>query len=252
MTSLSIKLEKGFSPKVKAGNSVVAGQLLAERNIAGSDHEIHIAKLLEIPPQVAFKYLLKRPGDRVGEGMPVAVKKGALGIGGKKAVSPVGGTVFKFENETGILTVRSAAESETESLFSPVDGEVLLCDNEKIAIRTQKGVITALEVLGEGNFEADLYIAKGDEVNSADLKNDLKGKVVAGKSLDREALAKSIGLGAVGIIANIIKEEDLKDLKSRLIKIPIFIIDEENIEKIIKSDGRKIYLETGKKTLILQ
>lgn len=252
MTSLSIKLEKGFSPKVKAGDSVSAGQLLAERSIAGSDHEIHIAKLLEIPSQIAYKYLVKRPGDRVSEGALVAVKKGALGIGGKKAISPVDGTVFKFENETGILTVRSSAESETESLFSPVDGEVLLCDNEKIALRTQKGVISALEVLGEGNFEGELYTVKDEQVNPTELKSDLKDKVVAGKSFDREALAKSIGLGAAGIIANIIKENDLNDLKSKLIKIPIFIIDEENIENIIKSDGRKIYLETEKKTLILQ
>lgn len=252
MTSLSIKLEKGFSPKVKTDDKVVAGQLLAEKNIAGSDHEIHIAKLLDVPSQEASRYLLKRPGDRVGEGTLVAVKKGALGIGGKKAVSPIAGTVFKFENETGILTIRSATESETQNLFSPVDGEVLLCDNEKITIRTQKGVIPALKVLGEGNFESELYIAKGDEVNSADLKNDLKGKVVAGKSFDREAMAKSIGLGALGIIAQNIKEEDIADLKSKLIKTPIFIIDEENIEKIIKSNGKKIYLETEKKTLILQ
>ena len=252
MTSLSIKLEKGFSPKVKADDKIVVGQLLAEKSIAGSDHEIHIAKLLEVPPQVASKYLLKRPGDRVGEGTLVAVKKGTLGIGGRKAVSPVDGTVFKFENETGILTVRSATESETQNLFSPVDGEVAVCDNEKITIRTQKGVIAALEVLGEGNFEAQLYIAKGDEVDPTELRSDLKGKVVAGKFLAREALAKSIGLGAAGIIAHNIKEEDLADLKSKLNKIPVFIVDEENIEKILKSDGKKVYLETEKKTLILQ
>lgn len=252
MTSLSIKLEKGFSPKVKADDKVVVGQLLAEKSIAGSDHEIHIAKLLEVPLLEASKYLLKRPGDRISEGAPVAFKKGAFGIGGKKAISPVEGTVFKFENETGILTIRSFEESETENLFSPVDGEVIVCDNEKITIKTQKEVIVALEVLGVGSFEAELYIVKGDEINPSDLKSDLKNKVVAGKSFDREAMAKSIGLGAKGIIAQSIKEEDFADLKSRLTKTPIFIIDEENIEKILKSDGKKIYLETEKKTLILQ
>lgn len=252
MTSLSIKLENGFSPKVKAGDNVSVGQLLAEKSIAGSDHEIHIARLLGVAPQESSKFVIKRPGDRVGQGTTVAVKKGALGMGGKKAVSPIEGTVFKFENETGILVVRSSTESQVENLFSPVDGEVVLCDNDKITIKTQKGVIVALQVLGEGSFEAELYKVKGDEANPTDLKSDLKGKVVAGKALDRESIAKSLGLGAVGIIGQDIKDEDLLDLKARMSKTPIFVVSQEDIEKIIKEDSKKIYLETEKKTLILQ
>ncbi|MEK7573441.1 MAG: hypothetical protein AAB531_03345 [Patescibacteria group bacterium] len=252
MTSLSIKLENGFSPKVKAGDKVAVGQLLAEKSIKGTDHEIHIAKLLDVPPQISSKFVIKRPGDRVGQGTIVAVKKGALGMGGKKAVSPIEGTVFKFENETGILTIRSSTESQIENLFSPVDGEVAVCDNEKITIKTQKGVIAASVVLGVGSFEAELYVVKGDEVSSADLKSDLKGKVVVGKSLDREVIAKSLGLGAKGVIGGNINEEDIADLKARMTKTPIFVVSDEDIEKIIKSDGKKIYLETEKRTLILQ
>ena len=173
-------------------------------------------------------------------------------MGGKKAVSPIEGTVFKYENETGILTVRSSTESEIENLFSPVDGEVAVCDNEKITIKTQKGVIPALEVLGEGSFEAELYITKGDEASPSELKSGLEGKVVAGKFFDREALAKSLGLGAKGIIASEIKKEDMDDLKSKMIKTPVFIIDKENIETVLKSAGKKVYLETEKRSVILQ
>lgn len=252
MTSLSLKLEKGFAPKVKVDDKVVVGQVLAEKNIAGSDHEIHVAKLLQVSPAEAAKYILKRPGDRVSAGSIVAVKKGALRMGGKKAVSPIEGTVFKYENETGILTVRSSTESEIENLFSPVDGEVAVCDNEKITIKTQKGVIPALEVLGEGSFEAELYITKGDEASPSELKSGLEGKVVAGKFFDREALAKSLGLGAKGIIASEIKKEDMDDLKSKMIKTPVFIIDKENIETVLKSAGKKVYLETEKRSVILQ
>ena len=59
MTSLSIKLENGFSPKVKAGDKVAVGQLLAEKSIKGTDHEIHIAKLLDVPPQISSKFVIK-------------------------------------------------------------------------------------------------------------------------------------------------------------------------------------------------
>lgn len=252
MTSLSIKLDNGFSPKVKEGDKVAVGQLIAEKSIVGSDHEIHIARLLNVPIEGSSEYVIRRPGDRVEQGEVVAQKKGALGVGGKKVVSPVGGTVFSFNNSTSVLIIRTSEETTTQNLFCPVDGEVSVCDNEKIVIKTQKGVILAKDSLGEGSFESEVYAVEGQETSADSLKSSLKGKVVACKSLDRESLAKSLGLGAKAIVAEEIKEEDIENLKSKLIKTPIFIVDKENIDKILKADGRKIYVETEKKTLILQ
>jgi hypothetical protein len=250
MTSLSLKLENGFAPKVKQGDKVVSGQVIAVKTSIGEDHEIHVAKILGVPASSSAKYLLKNLGDRVGEGEIIALKKGALGIGKKKVISPVSGTVFKIDELQGSVIIKSSGESQTADLFCPVDGEVELCDNEKIVIRVPKGGIIAKSVLGRGEIEAVLFAIEDDEVNPAVIKSDIRGKVVAGKNLDREAIAKSLGLGAAAIMGSNIREEDIENLKEKRIDTPVFILGEEDIEKVIKENWSKIHLDTEKKAII--
>lgn len=252
MTSLSIPLNDGFSPKVKIGDKVVSGQVIAEKSKAGVDHEVHLSKILNISPEKILKHLLKKPGDRVDAGMIIAVKKGALGMGGKKAISPVAGTVFKFDESSGILTIRSIGDHELEDIFSPVDGEVTVCDNEQIVLITEKGGPSVQSATGEGKIDASLYVLSGEDTDPADIKIDIKGKVAVGRNLDREVIAKSLGLGAVAILAENIREEYLKDLRKRMIKTPIFVLNKNDIEKFLRNNGRKVYIDMDKKTVILQ
>ncbi len=258
MTSLSINLPQGFISKVKVGEKVVSGQVIAGKNIVGVDHEINLFNVLQIDPAHAGKILVKRAGDKVSEGSVVAIKKGTLSIGARRAVSPVAGTIFKFDEDSGILTIRSTEEAKIEDIFSPVDGEVELCDNEKIVLKTTEEVFVAQDAIGQGNISGTLLFLKDETVEGSDIKSDVKGKIVAGKILTREALAKSLGLGAQGLIAQKIMGEDLEDLRKRLIGTPIFIVEEKDFEKIQKSclpagraEGKKVFLEPGKKTILL-
>lgn len=249
MSSLSIKLEDGFSPKVKAGEKIVKGQVIASR-ITSADHEINISNILGIAPSQVGKILVKKPGDRVEESSVVAIKKGALGMGGKKAVSPVAGTVFKFDEMSGTLFIRTSGESQSEDLFSPVDGEVVVCDNEKITLSVSKGVIVAKDAVGEGESDGQIYAFKNKTIEPEDVKLDVKGKIATGFIFQREIIAKSLGLGAIAIIGSNIKDEDLKDLKSRMIKTPVFLVTDEDIEKIIKHDDKRVHVDAGEKTII--
>src|SRR3989344_8621313 len=158
MSSLSILLND-FVPKVKTGDDVVSGQVIATKKPAslasqpacqaeqggqgesvaggerGKDIEVDVAEVLDIKPGEAVKFILKRPADRIEEGGLIAAKKGVLGIGGKGIRSKVTGTVFKIDEALGVLYVRTIQKDKEEDIFSPVDGVVELCDNKKIAIK---------------------------------------------------------------------------------------------------------------------
>ena len=47
-----------------------------------------------------------------------------------------------------------------------------------------------------------------------------------------------------------ISDEDLDDLIKKMVNTPIFIINEENFEKLLKYKGKKIYADTEKNVII--
>ncbi|OGH15307.1 MAG: hypothetical protein A3H50_00900 [Candidatus Levybacteria bacterium RIFCSPLOWO2_02_FULL_37_10] len=258
MTLLSILLN-GFVPKVKTGDKVIVGQVIAERNTKRWDEKGDLGKLLGVSPQKVSKYLTRRPGDRVEKGTVIAVKKGTLGIGTKKIESPIAGTVFKFDGETGFIYIRGRREdAETENLFSPVDGVVELCDNKKIVIKTDKEAILADKVSGKGIVWAETILLGEDEVgpdsigvDPASINGKIRGKIILGKVFQREAISKALGIGALGIISQNISDEELEDLAKKNINAPIFIINEENFEKLSRYNGEKIYMDCEKKAIII-
>jgi len=303
MSSLSILLND-FVPKVKTGDDVVSGQVIATKKPAslasqpacqaeqggqgesvaggerGKDIEVDVAEVLDIKPGEAVKFILKRPGDRIEEGGLIAAKKGVLGIGGKGIRSKVSGTVFKIDEDLGILYIRvnqsrldplqpaspnrgerrgssDRKKYKEEDIFSPVDGVVELCDNKKIAIKTDKDAILADKVSGKGIVWAETILLGKDGVDPdsigvdpSDLNEKIRGKIILGRFFQREAISKALGIGALGIISQNISDEELEDLRKKNIDTPIFIINEENFEELVKYNGKKIYADAEKSVII--
>ena len=177
MSLLSILLND-FVPKVKTGDDVASGQVIATKKGIGKNIEINICETLDIKPGKAVKIILKRPGERVEEGELIAAKKGKLGIGGKGIRSKVKGTVFKIDEDLGILYIRVRQEGKEEEIFSPVDGVVDLCDNKKIVIKTDKDAILADKVSGIGIVWAQSFLLGKDGVDPADINGKIKGKII--------------------------------------------------------------------------
>src|SRR4030042_2983341 len=101
MSLLSISLSKGFVPKVSANDNVLKGQVIASKSNVGEDEIINLSKLLGVSPLKIGKYLLKNPGDKILKNEIIAAKKGLIGTGRKRVVSPVTGTLFKVEENSG-------------------------------------------------------------------------------------------------------------------------------------------------------
>lgn len=251
MTLLPIFLPSGFTSKVVVKNKVTAGQIIAEKREELKDEIIYLAKDLKISPKKITKTLNKKLGDKIGKGELIAVKKGSLGIGGKKIISEFSGTITKIDEEKGEIWVRILAKSDNpEKILSPVDAVVDLCDNEKIVLKTEKPTIL-LESTSGKNVRGELFCLSREFVDDEDVKKDVGGKVIAGKMFEKAAVFKAIAIGALGIITTDINSTKFSELAERKIDTPIFGISDKNYDNLLKYNGSQVYMDSVNKVIIV-
>lgn len=246
MTALSIPVPAGFSPRVNVGDTVVAGQVIAESALK-DEVIINIPKELSIKRTEVKKVLRKNPGDQVEEGDVIAVKKGFLGQISAVLKSSVKGTIIRYERDTGNLFIRNSSyNSLTENLLTPVAGQVVLCNNSEIAVSTEKNTIVAKRGVG-ATTRGEIFVLGGDDVYY--LNASAIGKIVVGRTLSQEILLKGIGIGVGGIIG--INIHGMELLTEKKYETPVMEIDDEKLKELISWHGKNIYMNVETKSIIL-
>ncbi len=261
MTALPVLLSYGCVSLVKNNDFVKAGQLIAQR-ILHKECVINIADEFNTSSEKAQKYIKKKPGDKVKGGDVLAVKKNFFGFKERKVVSRVEGVILRYARDSGNLFIELAVEAGVTDIVSPVDGIISLCNNDKIVIDTDKDVLPGRKGAG-GNGQGEVFILEGAFLDrGADsresetslyytLDSRAVGKIIVGRNFQRDLLIKSIGMGASGIIGTEINDSDLEYISGRRMQVPLIEVDNDIIEKIIKWKGKKIYLNSLEKLLIL-
>jgi len=249
MTLLPILLPEGYVLKVSVNDKLTVGKVIAEKKSSGNEKIIHVASILNFPPKDISKALKKNLGDGILKGDTVAEKKGNLGMGSKKIISEFSGTVIKIDEENGDLIIREAGEEESpETLISPVEGTVDFCNNEKIVIKTDRNAILAQDGLG-GEKEGELLYLESTQ--EEDLSSVIEGKIILAKTIDKVAVFKAIGLDVSGIITESLENMDFVDLAEKAIITPIMTVSEDDFKKLIKANGKKIYLGGKDKSIVV-
>jgi hypothetical protein len=249
MTLLPILLPEGYVLKVSVNDKLTVGKVIAEKKSSGNEKIIHVASILNFPPKDISKALKKNLGDGILKGDTVAEKKGNLGMGSKKIISEFSGTVIKIDEENGDLIIREVGEEESpETLISPVEGTVDFCNNEKIVIKTDRNAILAQDGLG-GEKEGELLYLESTQ--EEDLSSVIEGKIILAKTIDKVAVFKAIGLDVSGIITESLENMDFVDLAEKAIITPIMTVSEDDFKKLIKANGKKIYLGGKDKSIVV-
>lgn len=244
MTLLPIILQDNFVPKVKAGDKIKTGNVLAEKISLSTDNSLDVSTQLGITPSKIYKVMVKNLGDKVEVGEVIAVKKNALGMASKKILSEFSGTIVKIDEEKGLVLVKNQNLGSKDEIISPVDGIIDICNNEKILIKTEKNVLLAEDSLGKETTGELVHLNSLDD-------QEVEGKILAIESLDRISLFKAISLGVKGIITTKIEEMDFIDLEEKRIKIPFALVNKENFEKIQKAKSKQIFLNGENKNIVL-
>lgn len=247
MTLLPINLPQGSKPKVKVGDKVKAGDILAE-NKSSSQNEFIIKLTADfgISPRKVKSSLKKNLGDLVKEGEVIAAKTEMLGITSVDVISQFSGTLHKIDEETGEVFLKTLGESKSEQVVSPVEGEIDFCNNDKIVIKTKSQARVALDGLGPEAQGEILYIEKFDPDR---LSHKVSGKIFLTEKLDKTSLFKIIGLDASGVIMRELIDTDFIELGEKKMQAPVLIVSEDDFNALGKLNGQKIIINGENKSI---
>ncbi len=253
MPVLPILLTDGYIPVIQPQDPVRIGQILATR-VKSTELPVNIAAKLDLQAKKVVQHLLKNPGDSVKPGDEIAAKKNFLGKTEAAVVSTIEGIVTRYERDTGMLFIRPAGQAEgEETLISPIEGTIALCNNEKILIETDKHFILGSRGSGDQISETLVFVHENssEAVQSFELGADTIGKIVLGKYFPKELLIKSVSMGIAGIIGTKFLDEDLAYLLNKQITMPVIQVEEADLPKLKHWDGKRAFMHGEGKTIIL-
>lgn len=255
MTALPIELPIGFKPLVAEGESVIEGQIIAQK-AAPKEEIVNILQALNIPRSQVKNVLKKAPGDKIKQGDIVAVKKNFWGKVKGTIISEISGIILRYERDTGNLVVRTEVEVSSLELISPVAGIVTLCNNREIVIQTTNALITTGASLGTTG-EGELFVLKESFDNNSDnvlyyLDGRVAEKIVLMHTITRESVIKGSSIGIAGLLGLELPNEDIVYLQEKGNILPVLEITQEIIPKLQEWEGRKIMIEGKSKAIILQ
>lgn len=252
MPSLPIFLPEGFSPSVAVSKKVSVGDVIAKRP-AQAEVAINIAAELELSPKKATKRLKKNPGDEVQAGDKLAEKKNFFGQTTASVISQAPGKVIRYEKGSGtmFLQISGSEDNTEESIISPIEGTVSLCNNEKIVIETNKDVLVGTKGIGSEGSASFFVLNHSEVVEIYHLTADAIEKIIFGTYFPRDVLVKAASMGVTALIGTRIEDADIAYLRGKNLTLPIVEIAETESKKVKQWNGKKVFVNGEGKFVIL-
>lgn len=198
---------------VKVGDRVSPDDVVARTHLPGNVVPLNIANKLGIPPEDLEMVMVLKEGDPIKKGEPIAIKKSFIKWFSSQTDATIDGTLESISHITGQVLQRGLPVPVEVKAY--ISGEIIeVIPNEGVVVATQASFVQGIFGIG-GETHGEIMMATPDNktVLSDDLINDkMKGKVIAGGSVvTAAATKKAIEIGAKGIIAGGINDQDLRD-----------------------------------------
>jgi hypothetical protein len=196
---------------VNVGDQVSPDTVVARALLPGTLQTIKLAEKLGVEPRDVKDFFRLKVGDAVSVGQLVAETKGLFGMFKTAVTSECEGTVESISEITGNVLVREAPVPVEVTAY--VKGQVVeVMPADGAVIETRGAMVQGIfGVGGERTGVVRVAVASHDQVLHADnITPEDRGKIVvggAGVSLD--ALKKAQEVGATGVVAGGIRDEDL-------------------------------------------
>ena len=197
---------------VERGVEVRRDQVVARTELPGEVATMNIVNRLGILPQELAGYMLKKEGDQIVEGEPLAETRPLIKWFKTTIESPVSGTVESISLVTGQVILRKAPKPV--EVLAYVDGVVdEVIAEEGVRIETRGAYIQGIFGVG-GECWGGLHLAVEDaNAETKTIGAEAAGKiVVVGSLITLEIVEQARQAGAVGLIGGGIRDQDLRDL----------------------------------------
>jgi hypothetical protein len=208
---------------VKKGDRVVSDTVVARTHLPGDVQLLNVASKLGLPPEDLPSVMLKKEGDPVKKGEPIAMTKGFFGLFKSSVPAPCEGTIEGVSVVTGQVILREPPMPIQINAY--VDGEVVeVLAAEGVAVETAGTFIQGIfGVGGERTGEIKVAVGGPNEVLDASrIDETMRGKIIVGGShVTWDGLQKAMEVGASGVVVGGFDDPDLRRLLGKDLGVAI-------------------------------
>jgi hypothetical protein len=195
---------------VSVGDTVSPSDIIGEVRQSAGFRIANVALGLNVPPNKASGYALRKEGDKIFKGEVLAEKHQLFSKDTKKVYATVDGVIEHINQKNGQILVKITKKQE--NIPSGVWGKVVNIENDaKVTIETQVIEIVCKASRGYHREGSIKFIASNHEaIQEYMLKDEHTGKILIGGSMiSKHVISKSINMGITGIVSGGINFEDL-------------------------------------------
>lgn len=199
---------------VAPGEPVRADQPVARAELPGKVYPLNLANQLGVAPNEITDYLVKKAGDAVRKDEILAENKPFIKWFKTEIPSPITGTVESLSTVTGQVLLREPPR--IVDVLGYVEGTVVeVVPEQGVVVETACSLVQGIfGIGGEARGEIAIGVSRPDQpLTPADLKPDMKGKIVVGGAfLSAETMARAKEVGVAGLVVGGIHDKDLRAL----------------------------------------
>jgi len=198
---------------VKQGQKVSAKDIVAQTFMPGEITPVNLANILSLPPADVRECLLKKQGDRITIGEPLAHSKGIFGLFKNEYKSKHEGTIENISDVTGQMIIRGAP-IPVQVLAYMAGTVVEIIPDEGCIVEAEVSFIQGIFGIGGETFGRIVMACKDhtQELHEDLIKDSMRGGVVIGGArVTAEAIEQAVKVGAAAIVSGGIDDHDLKE-----------------------------------------
>lgn len=176
---------------VKKGDRVAADQIVARTELPGNVQPVKAASILGQHQQDLLEYMLKKEGESVRKGEPIATAKSFFGLFKSHCLSPCDGTIESISTVTGQVIVREPPIPVQIDAY--ISGEVLeVIPEQGVIVKTEGAFIQGIFGIGGETHGIVQMAVEGpeEELTEKHFSGDVAGKVIVGGSLITEPVLR--------------------------------------------------------------
>jgi hypothetical protein len=198
---------------VTQGQKVGVRDVVAQTFMPGDIYPVNLANQLSLPPAEVRESMLKKEGERIKVGEPLARTKGIFGLFKNEYKSQHEGTIENISDVTGQLIIRG--EPVPVQVLAYMAGTVVeVIPREGCIVEASVAYVQGIFGIGGETF-GSIRLACHDhtqELTGDLIKPEMKGCVIVGGArMTADAVARARDIGAAAVISGGIDDEDLKN-----------------------------------------
>ena len=199
---------------VGVGDRVAADDVVAQTFMDGDVFPMKVANMLGASPRDLPGLMLRRVGEQVAVGDPVARSKGMFGMFRTEVRSTAAGIVESVSDATGMVIVRGPRQPIAVRAF--IGGTVVeVLPREGAVVENVVALVQGIfGIGGETSGAVAMACASPDEeLDADDVTPAMRGAVVVGGArMTAAAIARAREVGAHAVISGGIDDQDLRDV----------------------------------------